>query len=131
MIPQIGFNACYNDAVGSPQKCLAFAIIQSCAASSQVPHPASQGHQPSVALWYLPCLQLLPVQHITQDVQDANSLPYDSLNSTWPSMHAAPHFCRALASARLLSSAVKPHAPSLAVAEVLCMIRSLTCVLLL
>ena len=36
MIPQIGFNACYNDAVGSPNKCLAFAIIQSCAASQQV-----------------------------------------------------------------------------------------------
>jgi hypothetical protein len=36
VIPQIGFNACYKDVVGSPDKCLAFAIIQSCAASANV-----------------------------------------------------------------------------------------------
>ena len=36
VIPPIGFNACYQDVVGSPYKCLAFSIIQSCADSSQL-----------------------------------------------------------------------------------------------
>ena len=36
MIPPISFNACYKDAVGSPYKCLSFAIVQSCADSSQL-----------------------------------------------------------------------------------------------
>lgn len=35
-IPPIGFNACYQDVVGSPYKCLAFSIVQSCADSSQL-----------------------------------------------------------------------------------------------
>lgn len=43
VIPQIGFNACYKDAVGSPDKCLAFAIIQSCAASQGVAYGSSNG----------------------------------------------------------------------------------------
>lgn len=43
MIPQIGFSACYNDASGSPAKCLAFAIIQSCAQSSQVGYGTNTG----------------------------------------------------------------------------------------
>ncbi len=41
VIPQIGFNACYKDVVGSPDKCLAFAIIQSCAASQRVAYGAT------------------------------------------------------------------------------------------
>lgn len=36
VIPPIGFNACYKDVVGSPYKCLAFSIVQSCADSSML-----------------------------------------------------------------------------------------------
>ncbi|CAL8463987.1 g3522 [Coccomyxa elongata] len=43
VVPQIGFNACYKDVVGSPDKCLAFAIIQSCAASQGVAYGSSNG----------------------------------------------------------------------------------------
>lgn len=43
VIPQIGFNACYKDVVGSPDKCLAFAIIQSCAASQRVAYGSTDG----------------------------------------------------------------------------------------
>jgi hypothetical protein len=42
VIPQIGFNACYKDVVGSPYKCLAFAIIQSCSGSQQVAYASSE-----------------------------------------------------------------------------------------
>ncbi|BDA49092.1 hypothetical protein COCOBI_13-2020 [Coccomyxa sp. Obi] len=43
VVPQIGFNACYKDVVGSPDKCLAFAIIQSCAASQGIAFGSSNG----------------------------------------------------------------------------------------
>ena len=43
VVPQIGFNACYKDVVGSPDKCLAFAIIQSGAASQGVAYGSSSG----------------------------------------------------------------------------------------
>ncbi len=45
-IPPIGFNACYQDVVGSPYKCLAFSIIQSCADSSQIAVGAPITNQP-------------------------------------------------------------------------------------
>ena len=45
-IPPIGFNACYQDVVGSPYKCLAFSIIQSCADSSQIAQGAPVTSQP-------------------------------------------------------------------------------------
>ncbi len=47
VIPPIGFNACYKDAVGSPYKCLSFAIVQSCADSSQIT-PSGPANPPMV-----------------------------------------------------------------------------------
>ena len=107
MIPQIGFNACYNDAVGSPQKCLAFAIIQSCAASSQVGCPCPKEPRPSPALGNLEHGILTPADAACTAPRPAGRAD-SSCSQPWRACRQRPRpaLCQPLLSSRTLSGRV-------------------------